>query len=449
VHYSADAEQLPADISALSPMFCRLVGFAICFAAAPVHLPALAAPPLAFPVGEAPFAAELAGIDREWNLSFKVAGKVRVVAAADLAYWGRCREVESGPQILLSDGAQIRADTLLLDDKQLVIGDATGLGRGQWNESRLPKSAVRAIVWQPPAASAERDRLFKDLLHYQRAEDRVLLLGGEEFHGRLLSLPAGGRFAPPEAPPGDDVVLAPRSRGGEPLAIPVAKIVASNFGAVDRAETRQPSRSAWIGFADGSLVHAKSLSIKGDVVTVGLAAGGELRTTLSGRADARQRFWNTVTYVEPISPRVKWLADLPPLGFKHIPFLSVNRPLGIDESVLSTRLRVGDMVFPRGIGMPSASRAEFEIAGFRKFEAEIAVDAAAGPVGSVIFRVLLEQTPNQWTTGYTSPIVRGGDAPLAISIDLQSAARMALLIDFADHGDACDYADWLHARLTK
>jgi hypothetical protein len=410
---------------------------------------ATAAPPPAFLVGEPPFAAELAGIDREWNLNFNVAGKVRVVAAGDLAYWGRYRDAESGSKILLAGGGHIRADALRLDYKQLVIGDATGLGRGLWDESHLPKNAVRAIAWQPPAASAERDRFFSDLLRYRQVDDRVLLLGGDEFRGRLLSLPVGGRFAPPESPTGDNVVLAPRSGTSEPLAIPVGKIIASNFRAVESAETRQPSRSAWIGFADGSLVHAQSLSIKGNVVTLGLATGGELQTTLSGRADIGQRFWNAITYVEPVGPRVKWLADVQPLSFKHIPFLSVNRPLGVNESVLGTRLRVGDMVFPRGIGMPSASRAEYDVAGYRKFEAEIAVDAVAGPAGSVVVRVLLEQTSNQWTTAYTSPIVRGGDAPLTVSIDLQNARRMALLIDFADHGDACDYADWLHARLTK
>src|SRR5437870_9168428 len=57
--------------------------------------------PFAFPLSEPPFPAQLAGIDREWNLSFKSAGKVRVVAAADLAYWGRYREVEAGPQVIL------------------------------------------------------------------------------------------------------------------------------------------------------------------------------------------------------------------------------------------------------------------------------------------------------------------------------------------------------------
>jgi len=63
--------------------------------------------------------------------------------------------------------------------------------------------------------------------------------------------------------------------------------------------------------------------------------------------------------------------------------------------------------------------------------------------------VLLQRTPNDWTTAYESGIIRGGDAPAPIAVDLHNATRLALLIDFADYGDVCDYANWLHARLTK
>src|SRR6188474_2307207 len=82
---------------------------------------AAAADPLAFPLDEPPFAARLAGIDPEWNIQLQIGDKLRVVAAKDLAYWGRYRQPEAGPQILLTDGSVIRADVLSLDQKQLVL----------------------------------------------------------------------------------------------------------------------------------------------------------------------------------------------------------------------------------------------------------------------------------------------------------------------------------------
>ena len=114
---------------------------------------ACAAEPLAFPFDEPPFASQLASIDPEWNIQFRIGDKLRVIDAQDLAYWGRYRESEQGPQIILTDGSVIRADVLLLDDKQLVLGDATGLGRGQWDESTLPREAPGG---DPAAAAGER-----------------------------------------------------------------------------------------------------------------------------------------------------------------------------------------------------------------------------------------------------------------------------------------------------
>src|SRR5262245_37079843 len=107
-------------------------------------------PRLVFPVSEASFRAELVGIDREWNISLKAAGKVRVIGAGELAYWGRWSDVEAGPQIVLSDGGVVRADVLLVDEKQIVVGDATGLGRGFWGGSRLPRRAAAAMRYEPP-----------------------------------------------------------------------------------------------------------------------------------------------------------------------------------------------------------------------------------------------------------------------------------------------------------
>jgi hypothetical protein len=99
--------------------------------------------------------------------------------------------------------------------------------------------------------------------------------------------------------------------------------------------------------------------------------------------------------------------------------------------------------------MPSRARVCYDVAGYRKFQAEIAVDDAAGLGGSVIFKVALETAASEWQTAYESPMIRGGDAPTPISVDLKGASRMALLVEFAERGDELDYADWLAARLTK
>lgn len=412
-------------------------------------LPVAAAEPLAFPINEAPFAARLVNIDREWNVHLRTGDKVRVVDANDLAYWGRFRDVESGPQILLTDGSVLRADVLSLEDQQLVLGDATGLGRGQWDESTLPRAAVQAILFQPPADAAERDALLQLLQEANEPEDRLLLVGGESVSGTLAAAPLAGRFTPEGLKPGSEAFLLARRNVAEPLSIPAGKVVAASFAAVGVSPRSSAAGNVWLGFEGGSLVLTRSIDVKGDAVSISPAAGGALLTTLSGRGDPDKKLWDAITLVQPAASRVRWLSDQRPVGYKHIPFISISRPLGSDRSVLGSRLRADGAVFLKGLGMPSASRVAYDVAGYRRFEAELAIDEAAGLKGSVIFKVLLEGEPNQWRPAYESAIIRGGETPVPISIDLKGATRMALIVDFADRADECDWADWLNARLTK
>ena len=67
----------------------------------------------------------------------------------------------------------------------------------------------------------------------------------------------------------------------------------------------------------------------------------------------------------------------------------------------------------------------------------------------MIFKVLLQDGAGQWSPAYESPIIRGADAPTPVSIDLKGAARLALIVEFADRGDELDHANWLNARLIK
>jgi hypothetical protein len=240
------------------------------------------------------------------------------------------------------------------------------------------------------------------------------------------------------------------SRAGQatPLSIPASKVVALSLAGVDPARS-ESNPAVWLGCRDGSLIKASVIRVQGGKVTLQPAAGGELTTTLAGRDDPDQKFWDEVTLIQPAKPNVVWLSDQKTLGYKHIPFLAVDWPFAADRSVTGGRLRSGGGVALRGLGMHSTSRLAYGATGYRKFEAEIALDESAGQRGSVLFRVMLQDEAGEWKPGYESPIIRGGDAPLPISVDLAGAARLALIVEFADRGDELDHANWLNARLLK
>jgi alpha-galactosidase len=85
---------------------------------------------------------------------------------------------------------------------------------------------------------------------------------------------------------------------------------------------------------------------------------------------------------------------------------------------------------------------------YRHFVAEIALDDTAGQRGSVIFRVFVARE-GQWREALTSGVLRGGDPPQPISVDIAGAQAITLIVDYADQGDELDHANWLDARLVK
>jgi hypothetical protein len=446
VHYPANAEQLLADFSALmlpGRLWCCCFG--VLFAALAIGASGAEHP--AYLVSEAPLPATLASIDSQWNVTFRAGNRLRVVAARELVVWGRWRESEVGPQILLEGGGIVRADALRLDPTSLVIGDATGLGRGLWEESTLPRESIRAILYQPPAGSPERDQLIDELTSGDAGEDRLLLIGGESVAGMLVDSPLEGRFFE-GARAGQSVFRIVVGGAEQPLTVPAAKVRALVL-ARQATRSQTAGASVWLGCQDGSLLRAASIRVRDGQAIVALAGGGELLTTLVGRENPDQQFWDEITLVQPAGPTVKWLSDLKTLGYKHIPYLSIEWPFHTDHSVTGGRLRSDGAVFLKGLGMHSTSRLAYDVAGYRKFEAELALNETAGRRGSVIFKVLTQSESGPWSAAYESPIIRGGDAPRPISINLQGASRLALIVEFADRGDELDHANWLGARLIQ
>lgn len=393
---------------------------------------------------------ELAGIDSQWNVTFRMGDKLRVVPAADIVYWGTFRDRESGPQLLLADGGQLHVDLLELTDDTLTIGDSTGLGRIPWDETTLPRSAVRAVVVQPPADVLERDRLFARIAAYDKAADQLLLTSGETIEGRVASAPLGGRFLPADQQPADVYTLT-RPGLDEPLAVPAAKVLAVVFGVSRRVATPTNSRTGGqLGFRDGSLLNVAAIETKGDTVELSLIGGGKLLAPLDHPDELAPTFWNLVTWLAPYNSSAVYLSDVKPIGYKHIPLLTLDWPYRTDRNCLGGRLRSGGHLFGKGLGMHTVSRLAYALDGkYRRFESEIALDDSAGQSGSVVFKVLVERQPNDWTTAYESPVIRGGQPPLPISVDVSGGRRLVLIVDHADHLDVADNANWLMARLLK
>ena len=389
------------------------------------------APSRAVPLDGDAFPARLERIDADWTLQFQTAEAPRALPAKDLLRWGEYADSFRLMQIVLADGSLLVAQLAqIADDKLVVDGEICG-------RLEIPLARTRGLVVDPPPSAADRDRLLEQIATAQGVEDQLLLKNGDLLHGVLKTVQTRGGTTEP-AP-----LLVTFAVAGRELTIPGSKTQAIIFNPALVDPTPKPGFFVLTGFRDGSLLNATQVS----------SAGAFTRLTLAGTVTLDldpELLRADLTLLQPVSDRVAYISDLPPLGYKHIPYLETTWPLGRDRSATGMRLRHGGHTYAKGLGMHSASRAAYRLDGrWRRFEAEVALDDSAGRQGSVVFRVFLGDAADQWKRAYESPVVRGGDQAVPMSVELGQAQALALIVDFADYGDVLDHADWLNARLVK
>jgi alpha-galactosidase len=118
------------------------------------------------------------------------------------------------------------------------------------------------------------------------------------------------------------------------------------------------------------------------------------------------------------------------------------------QSCLETPLRIGQRTFEHGLGTHANSEIVLHLpAGARTFKAFAGIDNnfnTQGRLGSVEFS--LEIGGKQ---AWRSTTLRGGQEPVAVSLDLPAGTReITLTTDATPDGPAHDQADWAEARLV-
>lgn len=117
------------------------------------------------------------------------------------------------------------------------------------------------------------------------------------------------------------------------------------------------------------------------------------------------------------------------------------------QSCMETPLRIGSESFERGLGTHANSVIAVALPeGARAFSAQVGVDNnydTAGARGTVRFIVEVDGVEL-----FRTEVLRGGDAPVPLRVNLPEGAReMVLKVDATEDGAAYDQADWADARL--
>ena len=365
-------------------------------------------------------------------------GETLRLTSGELVQWGHPAEPRSESLLLTVDGS------LLVGSSASFTGDAIQLKGARlrfltslFDEVTLPLEAARAIVFQPPADARGKDQLLARLAGLEGAEDLVLFSNGDELRGTVRAIGEG------------KLTLFRRGgAGGTELELTLAtpnaagQVAAVAFNpAIGKAPAKAPGPRFLVGFEDGSLLVAEKLWR--DAEEVRLQLPEPHRTTLTCDRPAK------MVSLQPLGFGLAYLSDLAAHSYKHIPYLSLTRPYYSDRNAAGDRLRVAGQLYNKGLGIPSAARLTYVLEKpYRRFEAELAVDDAAELKGSVVCRVYLN-IDGAWRPAYESEVIRGGDQPAPLVVDLTGAKAMTLIVDYADRGDAQDLSNWLNARLVE
>lgn len=394
----------------------------------------------ALPLDGAAFEGKLVAADGKWGLAFEAVGGSRKVAAEDLLRWGRPAELRRGPVLVLCDGGVLRADAIEYDGTVAKIESAL------FGDVSLAGELVAGIVLELPVDMVEADLLLdwaagKNKLppRAQRRKagkkgGRIRLLNGDVLTGRGLRVDAENVSIETEV---------------GPVATDLGRVEAIRFDrSLNNAQALTSGgdeMKAWIGLGDGSLLLVRRFVLDSKKLVVSLL--GNERGDTPGwitRPD-----WVTgpeeLVFLQPMGAKAIYLSDLRAAEYRHVPYLQLSWPYGIDRNAIGGHLRSGGRLFVKGLGVHSSARLTYLLdKPFSRFEASTAIDNSAAGRGSARFRVYVDGQKK-----YSGPVVRGKDLPVPVSVDIRGAKRLDLIVDFADRAGQEDRADWLEARLLR
>lgn len=365
------------------------------------------------------------------EVTFSQQGKVQTIRFAELFRWGNLVENRRKSQVVLTSGGVLTARIVRVEDEILFV-DSPFFGA-----LKIPVRSAKGLLYKPLWEKNAGDKARSSIENFQQENDRVELVGGDSLAGVLLDFVAADPYD-------DDVEGRIRIRlPDSPEVIDGSddRVRAILFNAALAKEPPSLKNVVWLGWSDGSLLPVRKIEPREGLVHLTLASG------LTAVTDD-YTFFKELTCIRPENEKVVWLSDLPPLAYKHTPFLNLTWPLKLNRNAVGGRLRSTLGVHEKGVGMHSRSRVAFETNGAKRFQASVAIDQAVGNNGSVEFRVY-KNVGGEWSPAWSSGVVRGGEPPQHVNISVEEAAAILLIVDFADRGDTHDYANWLDARFIR
>jgi hypothetical protein len=208
-----------------------------------------------------------------------------------------------------------------------------------------------------------------------------------------------------------------------------------------------------LGFDPSLVVYPKP---EGPLLELTFENGSRLGVTGArieeGNLLARTRFGTSIrapisdlTRVHARTHSVVYLTEREPAGERYVPYVGPPRPYRRDATVDGHPMLLSGKEYERGIGTQSRTLLAYRLEpGDKRFQAMLGLDDRAGPLGGVIFRVLVDDKER-----YVSPPMAAHDAPRPVDLDVSGAHVLILITEYGERGGVRDLADWVEARIIR
>jgi NPCBM/NEW2 domain len=322
---------------------------------------------------------------------------------------------ESSQAVLLGDGDRLmRASIGTATDASLEVRSEL-LGKLD-----VPLDGILGLVLAATGQAAEFEMLLERIQAEPRTSEVLWLSNGDRLGGSFLEM---------------DERIVKLQVGQKPLEVDRSGVVAVGFDPKLLNYPRPGSAFLEATLSDGTRLGLASIKLVEGNIHATTRFAKPIRFALSEltRLCARSR---SVVYLSERAP-----ATDP----RYEEYVGPTLPIRRDRAVDGLPMRLGGQTYDRGIGTQSRTLLAYRIEpGDRRFQAQIGVDERAGPLGSVVFRVLVDRRER-----FKSLPMTDRDPPKALDIDLAGGKILILVTEFGDRGNVRDLADWAEARIIR
>jgi hypothetical protein len=306
---------------------------------------------------------------------------------------------------------------------RVVVGSSTETALEVQSDAlgklEVPLESLVGLILKPPTDSDELDALSDRVRSEPRSSEVVWLMNGDRLTGGFLGL--------------DDKIIKIQV-DGKPVDVDRTGALAVGFAAAIAGYPRPKQGFLELTLKDGTRVGVGDAKLDEGNVAARTRFGQSIRVPLSELVSVHSK-----------SSSITYLSERTPYRIKYFSYVGPTREVRSDRTVDGHPFQLAGQTYDRGLGAQSRTFLVYALEpGDRRFQALVGVDERAGPLGSVVFRVLVDSQER-----FKSPPLTDRDPPRSIDVDVSGGKFLILATDFGDRGDVRDLADWVEARLIR